>query len=130
MRFFPLFLTLVLVAPFEAAPPGHKGPKERGAYYLKDVLEESEKVKLKVLRSTPVYSTKDASGSLGTLDGDQEADLEAISTFALRVRGKGTNGHIVGWVNPRDLEATERERVVTLAQIGKDKSVNSAARKK
>lgn len=117
MRIFPLFLALVLASPIAAAPPGYKGPKERGATYLKDVLEETEKVKMKVLRATPVYSTKDASGTLGTLDGNQEADLEAISTFALRVRGKGTNGHIVGWVNPRDLEATDPELIPTLRKM-------------
>ena len=117
MRIFPLFLGLVLLVPAFAAPPGYKGPKERGAIYIKDILEEDEKVKLKVLRATSVYSTKDATGQIGTLYGNQEADLEGISTFSLRVRGKGTNGHIVGWVNPRDLEAANPELLPTLKKM-------------
>ena len=117
MRNFPLFLGFLLVLPATAAPPGYKGPKERGAIYVRDFLEEDEKVKLKVLRATPVFSTKDATGVLGTLDGNQEADLEGISTFSLRVRGKGTNGHIVGWVNPRDLEAADPELLPTLRKM-------------
>lgn len=117
MRIFPLFLGLLLVQSAVASPPGYNGPKERGAIYLRDVLEETESVKVKVLRATPVYSTKDATGVLGTLFANQEADLEGISNFSLRVRGKGTNGHIVGWVNPRDLEAPDPELIPTLRKM-------------
>lgn len=106
MKIFPLFLALLCGIPAAiAAPPGYNLAKEKGAIYLKDILEEDQKITFKVLRSTTVYSNKDATGALGTLDGNQNAELIAFSPFALRVRGKGTNGFIVGWVNPRDLEA-------------------------
>ena len=66
---------LVLVAPLHAAPPGYKLAKEKGVIYLQDILEEDEKITLKVTKPTQVFGTKDATNLLGTLTAGQQAQL-------------------------------------------------------
>lgn len=99
---------MLLIAPGALAwadGQGYPFAREKGAIYVADFLKEDEEIRFKVKQRTAVFSTKDAQRVIGHLSGNQEARLEAFTKFALRVRGRGTSGAIVGWVNPRDLEA-------------------------
>ena len=105
------FLILLAVVPMVAAPsswagrPKYNLAREKGAVYVRDVLEEKDKIQLKVLKPTPVYMTKDAEGARGTLKAGGTVELEAFTQFALRVRGPSEQGDVVvGWVNPRDID--------------------------
>ena len=64
--------------------------------YLEEVFEKE--LKLKVLKAAPVFANKDAGAKLGTLVAGQEAEVVAITDKAYRVRGKGKNGGLAGWV--------------------------------
>jgi len=101
-----LLTALILVAiPVGAERPKYQFVREKGAIYVRDFLHEDEVIEFSVLKDTKVYSTSKAKRVIGTLSGMRKARLEAISTYALRVRGHGTSGSIVGWVNPKDLKA-------------------------
>src|SRR6478735_6813862 len=99
--FSPYLIMIVLAAPLNANPPGYKLAKEKGVIYLQDILEADHKVTLKVTKATPLFGTKDATNQLGTLTAGQKAQLEGFTPFAVRVRGNGINGIVVGWANPR-----------------------------
>ena len=124
MRIFPQFLLVMLashaapfVAPVLAAPPGYNLAKEKGVIYLKDILEEDEKVTFKVIKATPVFSSKDAASRIGMIPAGRQVELEGFTRFALRVRGQGTQGMIVGWINPKDAEAPEQDMLETLRKM-------------
>lgn len=118
MKIFSCFLIILIqAAPLHAAPPGYKLAKEKGVIYLQDILDEKDKVSLKVTKATPVFSTKDATNQLGTLVAGQQAQLEGFTPFAVRVRGKGGNGMMVGWANPRDFETPSPDFFDTLRKI-------------
>ena len=108
---------LVIVAPMHAAPPGYKLAKEKGVIYLQDILEEDEKITLKVTKPTQVFGTKDATNLLGTLTAGQQAQLDGFTPFAVRVRGKTSSGIVVGWSNPRDFESPGPDFFDTLRKI-------------
>jgi len=104
---FTVLLALCAVAavPAMAERPKYNLVREKGATYVRDVLDEKDRIQIKVLRPTNVYLTKDARNVVDVLRAGRPVDLEAFTRFAYRVRGMGTQGMVVGWVNPRDLEA-------------------------
>ena len=64
--------------------------------YLEDIFEKE--LKLKVVKAAPVFANKEGGAKLGTLIVGQEAEVVAITDKAYRVRGKGRNGGLAGWV--------------------------------
>ncbi|MDX1680935.1 MAG: hypothetical protein R3242_09410 [Akkermansiaceae bacterium] len=64
--------------------------------YLEDLFEKE--LKLKVIKAAPVYAHKEGGAKLGTLIVGQEVEVLAITDRAYRVRGKGRNGGLAGWV--------------------------------
>lgn len=100
-----LALCALAAAPAPAERSKYNLPREKGATYVRDVLDEKERIQIKVLRPTRVFLTKDARNVVDVLRAGHPVDLEAFTEFAYRVRGMGTQGMVAGWVNPRDLEA-------------------------
>ena len=49
-------------------------------------------------KAAPVYANKEGGAKLGTLLAGQKAVVVAITDKAYRVRGKGKNGGLAGWV--------------------------------
>ena len=64
--------------------------------YLEDVFEKE--LELKVVKAAPVFANKEGGAKLGTLLVGQNAKVVAITDRAYRVRGKGRNGGLAGWV--------------------------------
>ena len=64
--------------------------------YLEEVFDKE--LKLKVVKAAPVFANKEGGAKLGTLLVGQEAHVVAITDKAYRVRGKGRNGGLAGWV--------------------------------
>jgi hypothetical protein len=86
--------------------------------HLGDFLEKP--IKLQVKENTDVFSDKNAKNRIGTLLGDQSVQLEAMTEWAYKVRGKGEKYGIVGWVNPRSFDCKEdTEFIEHLKQIYK-----------
>lgn len=116
-RVFLLFLLSGVPGLLSAAPPGYKLAKEKGVIYLRDILEEDQKIHFKVVSPTSVFATKDAATRIGAIAAGQTVELEGFTPFALRVRGQGSQGIIIGWVNPKDLEAPEPGMLDALKQM-------------
>lgn len=64
------------------------------------VLNEERPLQLEVVKDAPVFSDRLGNHKLGTLLAGQSVRLEAITDKAYKVRGKGSNGGISGWVPP------------------------------
>lgn len=63
-------------------------------------LDEKRPLMLQVIKDAPVFSDRLGKHKLGTLLANQSVRLEAMTDKAYKVRGKGTNGGISGWVPP------------------------------
>lgn len=64
------------------------------------VLDEDRPLQLEVVKEAPVFSDRGGKHKLGTLLAGQSVRLEALTDKAYKVRGKGSNGGIAGWVPP------------------------------
>lgn len=66
--------------------------------YLTDMPDKQ--IELMIIKEAPVYSDVDGKQKLGVIQADQKVKIEAITDKAYKVRGKGTNDGIAGWVGP------------------------------
>lgn len=66
--------------------------------YLTDMPDKQ--IELMIVKDAPVYSDVDGKQKLGTIVANQKVKIEAITDKAYKVRGKGTNDGIAGWVGP------------------------------
>ena len=129
IRILPCLLAVVFAlsaAPVRQAFAGGL-PRERGALYLDDFLDQP--YRLKVLTPGPIYFNADQKRFLGTLRGGQLVELQAVSDNGslCRVRGQAFQGQVAGWIDARFLSPIDplfigglhrslarRERVKTL----------------
>ncbi|MES2982780.1 MAG: hypothetical protein V4727_10745 [Verrucomicrobiota bacterium] len=88
---------------------------EPGVVYLNQVFEKP--LKLNVIEQAQVFSDKDGKHRLGFLKADQVVELEGMTEKAYRVRGKGTNDGIAGWVSPKAFSHSDTEFVEKLKKI-------------
>lgn len=66
--------------------------------YLTEMPDKQ--IELMIIKDAPVYSDVDGKQKLGTIVANQKVKIEAITDKAYKVRGKGTNDGIAGWVGP------------------------------
>ena len=78
-------------------------PRERGALYLEDFLDQP--YRLKVLAPGPIYFNADQARFLGTMRAGQLVELQAVSENGAlcRVRGQAMQGQVAGWIDARFL---------------------------
>lgn len=95
-----LLLCLITTA---AAAPADPIIREPGAIYLSDLTDKP--LKLRVLQAAPAYFDITGQRYVGTLRIPQIVEVQAISPQAYRIRGNAQQGQILGWVDPRYLEA-------------------------
>lgn len=88
---------------------------EPGVVYLNQVFDKP--LKLNVIEQAQVFSDKDGKHRLGFLKADQTVELEGMTEKAYRVRGKGTNDGIAGWVSPKAFSHSDTEFVEKLKKI-------------
>lgn len=75
--------------------------------YLEEVFEKP--LELKVVKDAPLYAHKEGGAKLGTLVSGQQATVVAITDKAYRVRGKGRNGGLAGWVGTWAFEMPDKD---------------------
>lgn len=88
---------------------------EPGVVYLNQVFDKP--LKLNVIEQAQVFSDKDGKHRLGFLKADQIVELEGMTEKAYRVRGKGTNDGIAGWVSPKAFSHSDSEFIEKLKKI-------------
>ena len=104
IRFLPRLLLAFLLAALPAPVARAAGlPRERGAYYLEDFLDQP--YRLKVLGAGPISFNADQARYLGTLRAGQLVELQAVSENGAlcRVRGLASQGQVAGWIAARYL---------------------------
>lgn len=102
IRILPCSFLALLLAMLPASVVQAVGlPREHGAYYLEDFLDQP--YRLKVLGAGPIYFNADQARYLGTLRAGQLVELQAISENGAlcRVRGLASQGQVVGWIAAR-----------------------------
>lgn len=75
--------------------------------YLEEVFDKP--LQLKVIKDAPLYAHKEGGTKLGTLVSGQTATVVAITDKAYRVRGKGRNGGLAGWVGTWAFEMPDKD---------------------
>jgi hypothetical protein len=95
----------------------HAGPsdpiiREAGAIYLSDFTDKP--LKLRVLQAAPAYFDFAGQRYVGTLRVPQIVEVQAIAPQAYRIRGNAQQGQILGWVDPRNLEAIPPAELETI----------------
>lgn len=88
---------------------------EPGVIYLNQIFDKP--LKLNVIEQAQVFSDKDGKHRLGFLKADQVVELEGMTEKAYRVRGKGTNDGIAGWVSPKAFSHSDSEFIEKLKKI-------------
>ncbi len=61
----------------------------------------AQPVQLQVIDNFPIFSDKNAKNKVGILLGNQIVNLEAMTEFGYKVRGKGATQGVAGWVSPK-----------------------------
>lgn len=74
-------------------------------------------IELTVIEQAPVFSDKNGKIKLGYLQKGQTVPLEALTERAYRVRGKGLNDGIAGWVAPWAFSAKDPQFVEQLKKF-------------
>jgi len=97
---FSLLLCFVAAA---TAGPSDPIIREPGAIYLSDLTDKP--LKLRVLQAAPAYFDLAGQRYVGTLRFPQVVEVQAITPQSYRIRGNAQQGQILGWVDPRYLEA-------------------------
>lgn len=102
---------------------------EPGVIYLNQIFDKP--LKIHVIEQAQVFSDKDGRHRLGFLKADQTVELEGMTERAYRVRGKGTNDGIAGWVSPKAFSHTDPDFVEKLKKIYERQiAVNEIIKKK
>ncbi len=73
-------------------------------------LTDSE-TKLMVLKSMPVFATKNGRRKLGYLKANRLVTLEGFTEKAFKIRGEATHAGVAGWVSPKAFEEPEPDFV-------------------
>ncbi|MBK1883316.1 hypothetical protein JIN85_12890 [Luteolibacter pohnpeiensis] len=74
-------------------------------------------IMLEVIKEAPIYSTKEGTRQIGTLQINQTLKLEAMTEKAYRVRGKGVGKAVVGWVGPWAFKSKDPDFVENLKKL-------------
>jgi len=98
-----IFLALLFCTTVASAVPSDPIIREPGAIYLSDFTDKP--LKLRVLQAAPAYFDFAGTRYVGTLRIPQVVEVQAIAPQAYRIRGNAQQGQILGWVDPRYLEA-------------------------
>jgi hypothetical protein len=94
--------------------------REPGSIYLEDLGVKT--VKLVTVADTGVL-TKPADGRfLGTIRKGSAVELLAITDTAFRVRGQARQGGVVGWVDPKGVQAVKPDFIESLKKNAKRKT--------
>ena len=93
-----LFLILPLSAQVKRGERKSLLDNDPRVVYLTDLPDKQ--IELVIIKEAPVYSDVDGKQKLGTIQANQKVKIEAITDKAYKVRGKGTNDGIAGWVGP------------------------------
>jgi hypothetical protein len=102
--------------------------REKGALYLEDATDRE--VRLTTTAEAPVYSNLRGERRLGVIPAGRTISIVAVSSKALRVRGRAVHDNVVGWIarsaaSPLDekfiaqLRAAGERRQAVDALIGK-----------
>jgi len=98
----------------KAAPPAGID-RDADIVHLSDYLKDP--VILHVNAPATVFTDKKGANKLGVLQGDQNVVLEAMTDKAYKVRGKGENNGIAGWVGPKNFSSTDPNFVANLKKF-------------
>jgi hypothetical protein len=107
---FPVICSLILAMPLAGQIKSDRDSglnSDPDVVYVQDFTDKA--LKLKVIKSAPVYSDKEGNHRLGYLKTDQLVDLEGFTERAYRVRGQGTKHGIAGWVAPWAFSHSDKE---------------------
>lgn len=117
MKAFILALAFLPAVAF-AAPSNL--PREAGAIYLEDLALKP--VKLVTVQDAAIASKPADGRFLGTIRKGSAVELVAVTETAFRVRGQAQQGGVVGWVDPKAIQAVKPEFLDSLKQNAKRKA--------
>lgn len=113
-----LFLGVLLTLPVEAQIKRERKSllnSDPDVIYLEEIVDPA--IKLKVIKSAPVYADKEGNRRLGFLKADQTVELEGMTDKAYKVRGQGTRNGLAGWVAPWAFSHPQEDFVAKLKEL-------------
>ncbi|MEO7933512.1 MAG: hypothetical protein ABIT76_10175 [Chthoniobacterales bacterium] len=112
MKKLPALLFLLALTIY--APAEMSVFREPGAAYLADLF--TKPLKLKVLKTAPIYYDAPMTRSLGVLQPGQLVEVQAVLEDNLRVVGKARQGQVAGWLPASYLEPLDPDFLVKVKQ--------------
>ena len=89
--------------------------KDSNVVYTEDLT--AEKLTFDVIENRAMYFTKRGSNRLATIQKGAKAELLAFDNRAFKVKTKGKNGNIVGWVSPHALSCSDPNFIANFGKV-------------
>jgi hypothetical protein len=109
-----LFFIIALPCVGQLSRPERKSllDNDPNVVYLAEM--SNYQIELSVIKEAPVFSDKEGKHRLGFLRSDQKVKVDALTDKAYKVRGKGTQDGIAGWVPPWAFSSKDPDFVIHL----------------
>ncbi len=88
---------------------------DQDVIFIEDLT--AEKIVFDVIENRPVFFTKQGNNKLASIQKGAKAELIAFDDRAYKIKTKGRNGNIVGWVSPHALSCNDPDFISNFKKV-------------